>query len=48
MTEMGYAASPSWRGGSYTITRPGARLRELLAPFRMTPERWWERVANGS
>jgi hypothetical protein len=31
----------------YATTNPSPRLRELLEPYRMTPERWWERVTRG-
>jgi hypothetical protein len=44
---MGYAATDSWQRGSYATTNPSPRLRELLEPYRMTPERWWERVTTG-
>ena len=43
---MGWTATESWAKGYYTNTRPGARLRELLEPFRMTPERWREKVVG--
>jgi hypothetical protein len=45
---MGYTTTDSWQRGSYATTNPGSRLRELLEPYRMTSERWWERVAYGS
>jgi len=44
--KMGWTTTPSWQSGSYSNTRPGKRLRELLEPFRMTPERWWERITT--
>lgn len=44
---MGYTLTDSWHQGSYATTSPSVRLRELLEPYRMTPERWWERVADG-
>jgi hypothetical protein len=47
-SNMGYTSSPSWGTGSYTTTRPGVKLRDLLAPYRMTPARWWERVTSGT
>jgi|HubBroStandDraft_1064217.scaffolds.fasta_scaffold543088_2 hypothetical protein len=45
---MGYTSTPSWQTGSYMTTRPGAKLRDLLEPCRMTPSRWWERVTSGT
>jgi hypothetical protein len=44
---MGYAATESWRRGNYVNTRPGARLRDLLEPYLMTAEKWWERIVGG-
>lgn len=45
--EMGYTETESWRRGSYVNTRPGVRLLRLLQPYRMSPKRWWARVAQG-
>ena len=42
--KMGYTRTASWRSGAYTTTRPSARLRVLLEPFRMDPTRWWNLV----
>src|SRR6185312_16777142 len=36
--EMGYTATNSWQCGIYSTTRPSGCLRELLEPYRMTPE----------
>ncbi len=45
LEEMGYANSSSWIDkGAYVNTRPGPRLRELMAPYRMTPSSWWQRI----
>ena len=44
---MGYTQTESWRRGNYVNTRPGARLQELLEPYRMTAEKWWQRVTHG-
>lgn len=46
--EMRYAQSPSWKKGDYVNTQPGEKLLGLLEPYRMTPERWWERVVEES
>ena len=43
---MGWTKTASWKTGRYDNTRPGAKLRGLLEPYRMTRERWWERVAQ--
>ena len=46
--KMGWTKTPSWLNkGSYSNTSPGVKLRELLEPFRMTPERWWKRITKG-
>ena len=43
--EMGWTETKSWlEGGLYTTTRPSQRVRELLEPYRMTPDRWWEKL----
>lgn len=47
-TAMGYTKTESWKRGTYTTTRPSARLRALLEPYGMTPERWWDRVVLGN
>lgn len=44
---MGYTKTESWRRGTYVNTRPGGRLRRLLEPYRMSPRKWWARVAEG-
>lgn len=44
--KMGWTKTESWKKGSYVNTRPGARLRDLLEQYRMTPERWWERISR--
>jgi hypothetical protein len=43
---MGWTKTPSWANGYYTNTAPGSKLRELLEPHRMTPERWWQKVTG--
>ena|SRR2546425_11957322 len=46
--EMGYTETDSWLSGGrskirgYSTTAPSKRLKELLAPFEMTPEKWSE------
>ena len=46
--EMGYTETESWRRGTYVNTRPGDRLQDLLEPYRMTPEKWWTRITQGT
>jgi len=46
--EMGYTDTESWRRGNYVNTRPGVRLQGLLEPYRMTPEKWWTRITQGT
>lgn len=45
---MGYTNTESWNRGSYVTTRPSERLQRFLDPFRMTPEKWRQRVTQGS
>lgn len=42
--EMGWTNTTSWteKGGYSSV--PSARLMELLQPYRMTPDRWYEKV----
>lgn len=49
---MGYTKTDSWLTGGrhqrrgYTTTRPGARLRDLLAPYEMNNEKWRVKLAQ--
>jgi hypothetical protein len=43
---MGWTLTASWKGGSYTTTRPSKRLQKMLELHRMTPEKWWEKVVG--
>jgi hypothetical protein len=43
---MGYTKTSSWEKGLYVTTRPGPRLVAELERFRMTPERWWEKITD--
>lgn len=51
---MGYTKTDSWLTGGrhqrrgYTTNKPSARLRELLAPYEMTRERWTQKLAKPS
>lgn len=45
LEEMGYASTSSWIDhGAYVNTRPGSRLRGLMAPYRMTASSWWKLI----
>lgn len=41
-TDMRYTSTASWKkpNGAYTVTKPGAKLRERLAPFALRNDRW--------
>jgi hypothetical protein len=43
---MGYTKTVSWSRGKYVSTRPSGKLVRLLAPYKMTPEKWWDRVTE--
>lgn len=41
----GYVRSDSWvKEGGYSVTHAGAELLEMLEPYRMTRERWQQRL----
>ena len=47
---LGWTRTWTWRqrGGGYGTTKAeqNRRLRELLAPYRMTPRTWWDKVTG--
>ncbi len=43
---MGYTQTPSWEKGLYVTTKPSPHLVALLEPYRMTPEKWWEKITS--
>lgn len=43
---MGYTRTSSWEKGLYVTTRPSPQLVAQLKPFRMTPEKWWEKITD--
>jgi hypothetical protein len=45
---MGWTVTVSWAKGYYTNTTPGTKLRELLEPHRMTPEKWWLKIVGAA
>jgi len=41
----GYARSDSWiKEGGYSVTHAGSELLEMLEPYRMTQDRWQQRL----
>jgi len=48
--QMGWTTTWAWRqrGGGYGTTKAeqNRRLRDLLAPHRMTPQTWWGKVTR--
>jgi hypothetical protein len=47
-TAMGWTRTASWAKGYYANNRPGAKLRDLLEPHRMTPDRWRQKVIGAA
>ena len=45
---MGYTQTLSWERGLYVVTKPSPDLVAQLEPFRMTPEKWWEKITSGA
>jgi hypothetical protein len=47
---MGYTKTAAWKvDGSYSTTAPSIRLRKLLLPFEMTPQKWrWKILGRRS
>jgi hypothetical protein len=41
---MGWIKNPTWVKGYYANNNPGAKLRSLLEPHRMTAEKWRQKV----
>ncbi len=50
--KMGWTKTASWLNGGntgrrgYSTTAPSKRLRDLLIPYEMTPEKWWSRISQ--
>jgi hypothetical protein len=45
MEKKGYAKTDSWKNGGYYFVRDaGAKLKEILEPYKMTTERWREKL----
>jgi hypothetical protein len=44
---LGWTKTDSWvKDGGYGTTRPGAKVQQMLEPFRMSPEKWWSKVTG--
>jgi hypothetical protein len=44
---LGWTKTDSWsKHGGYGTTKPGARVRELLEPYRMDSAKWWMKVTG--
>jgi hypothetical protein len=44
---MGWTRTAAWiTHGGYDTTRPGAKLRERLKPYLMSPERWRAKITG--
>jgi hypothetical protein len=44
--ELGWTRTKSWKRGAYITTRPSAEILSLLEQYRMTPQKWREKVAG--
>ncbi len=44
--EMGWTKTPSWKKGAYSTSAPSKKLRTLLEPYQMKPDRWWHLVVG--
>lgn len=42
--KMGWTATASWAKGNYSTSSPSKKLRHLLEPFEMTPEKWVDKL----
>jgi hypothetical protein len=42
--EMGWTNTDSWGNGKYSTSAPSKKLCALLEPYKMSPERWRERI----
>jgi len=45
LEQKGYSKTDAWRrDGYYFVRKAGSELKEMLEPFRMTPERWQQKL----
>jgi hypothetical protein len=43
---LGWTKTASWAKGEYVTSSPSKQIRDLLMPYRMTPEAWWKIVTG--
>ena len=43
---MGYTQTASWEKGLYVTTKPSLEIVARLEPFRMTAEKWWQKITD--
>mgnify|MGYP001302917790 CR=1 FL=1 len=44
--QMKWTDTPSWLKGKYTTSNPSKHLLQLLAPYKMTPSRWKDKIVR--
>jgi len=42
--EMGWTKTPSWEEGRYSTSKPSKKLKKVLKPYKMDPEKWWKKI----
>ncbi len=42
-----HTLTPAWGKGNYVISNPGKYILNMIEKYRMTPERWRDRVVKG-
>lgn len=45
---MKWTKTDSWAKGQYSTSAPSKKLCELLQPYQMSPEAWWQRIAGNT
>ena len=43
---LGWTSTASWKRGAYSTSKPSAEIVSLLKPYLMTPESWWQKIAD--
>lgn len=44
--KMGWTETLSWKNGGYSTSNPNKKLLELLKEYRMSPEKWAEKICR--
>ena len=44
--EMGWTKTISWEKGAYSNQKPGEKLLNLLEPYKMSSQQWWDKIIN--